>query len=63
MKVFILGYEEQSDGRIQFTPKLSSHDSVINLPSMADTIIISKDRTVPHLKITIFATDERNDKK
>ena len=61
MKVFILGYEQQSDGRVHFTPKLGTRDVVINLPAKADTIIIAKDNNVPHSKITIYATDERND--
>lgn len=61
MKVLILGYEEQSDGRMKFTPSLGTRDVVINLPTNADTIIIAKDNRVQHTKITIYATDERND--
>ena len=61
MKVFILGYEQQPDGRVQFTPKLGTRDVVINLPTDTDTIIIAKDRNVQHTKITIYATDERKD--
>lgn len=61
MKVFILGYEQQPDGRVHFTPKLGTRDVVINLPTDTDTIIIAKDRNVQHTKITIYATDERND--
>lgn len=61
MKVFILGYEEQPDGRMRFTPSLGTRDVVINLPRDSDTIIVAKDNSVQHTKITIYATDERID--
>ena len=39
MKVFILGYEQQPDGRGQFTPKLGTRDVVIKLPPDTNTSI------------------------